>query len=472
MSSLNLNSLVRTASSLRLPPSPKDNGDGTFTLNGYTYDGKAKEVKVTLHDNEDGTITAVQAPIAEELVFTNTYKAEGEIVLEAGKELLGEKALEKDQFTFELRDENGELIDSVKNDADGKVTFKAIGYTQDNIYEKDEETGAYKPREKTSYKYTIQEQIPEGAEEIDKNLYFYKGYTYDGTVHTITVELKDNGDGTIDAKVAGTQGEPGDTGIILTNAYGADGTLKLDAEKIFRNGMLKGGEFTFELIDADGKILQSKQNDAAGNVSFDMITYRIADAAKAPFTYTVREVPGNRTDVKYDGTVYTVTVELKDKGDGTLEVTKKINNGGALKFVNEQLNVETSVTIGGVKVLKGRTLKKDEFKFVLADADGKWVAAATNDAEGNFTFKPVSYKLFDLNGEKAKVYTYSVWEVKGISGLSTRIPRRRVRRPAVKEARPETRLLWESCSEDLDLARLALRYFFGIARRKRMKSKM
>jgi pilin isopeptide linkage protein/LPXTG-motif cell wall-anchored protein len=124
-------------------------------------------------------------------------------------------------------------------------------------------------------------------------------------------------------------------------------------------------------------------------------------------------VPGSRTDVKYDATVYTVTVELKDNGDGTLKVTKKIDNGGELKFVNEQLNVETSVTIGGVKVLKGRTLKKDEFKFVLADADGKWVAAATNDAEGNFTFKPVSYKLFDLNGEKAKVYTYSVWEVKG-----------------------------------------------------------
>ncbi len=275
-----------------IPEGAKDNGDGTFTLNGYTYDGKEKEVKVTLHDNEDGTITAVQAPKAEELVFTNTYKAEGEIVLKAEKKLLGEKALERDQFTFELRDESGKLIDSVKNDADGKVTFKAIGYTQDNIYEKDDETGAYKPREKTSYKYTIREHIPKGAEEVDKNLYFYKGYAYDGTVYTITVELKDN-------------------------------------------------------------------------------------------------------------------------GDGTLEVTKKIDNDGALKFVNEQRNVETSVTIGGVKVLKGRTLKKDEFKFVLADADGKWVSVATNDAEGNFTFKPISYKLSDLNGESAKVYNYSVWEVKG-----------------------------------------------------------
>ena len=84
-------------------------------------------------------------------------------------------------------------------------------------------------------------------------------------------------------------------------------------------------------------------------------------------------------------------------------MTKKIDNGGALKFENEQLNVETSVTIGGVKQLKGQTLKKDQFKFVLADENGKWLDTATNDAEGNFTFKPITYKL----------YSYSVWEVKG-----------------------------------------------------------
>ena len=201
--------------------------------------------------------------------------------------------------------------------------------------------------------------------------------------------------------------------ITVTNAYSATGTLNLEAEKKFKNGKLKEGEFTFELMDAAGKVLQSKKNDAAGNVSFDMITYKLADVAKAPFTYTVREVLGSRTDVKYDATVYTVTVELKDKGDGTLEVTKKIDNGGALKFENEQLNVETSVTIGGVKQLKGQTLKKDQFKFVLADENGKWLDTATNDAEGNFTFKPITYKLSDLNGEKTKVYSYSVWEVKG-----------------------------------------------------------
>ena len=404
------------------------------TLGGVTYDETEHKVTIKVKDKGNGELIAEEgSALIQTEQIKNTYAAAGEIVLNAQKKLSGARKLDKDQFIFELIEvidgEDGKtenVIDTKKNDEEGKVAFDAIGYTQDDIYEYDEAAGGYKLKDKTSYEYRIREVIPDEAVNADGTMYkeaseaekkaggFTKdGYTYDGAVHTITVELTDNGDGTIDAKVAGSETEPGDTGAVFTNAYDADGTLKLDAEKTFKNGTLKGGEFTFELMDADGKVQQSKKNDAAGNVSFDMITYKLADVEKAPFTYTVREVPGNRTDVKYDETVYTVTVELKDKGDGTLEVTKKIDNGGALKFVNEQLNVETSVTIGGVKVLKGRTLKKDEFKFVLADADGKWVAAATNDAEGNFTFKPVSYKLFDLKGEKAKVYTYSVWEVKG-----------------------------------------------------------
>ncbi len=393
---------------------------------GYTYDAEPKTITVTLHDNEDGTIKAEASPKPENVTFHNKYEAKGSIELNAGKILLGERALEKDKFEFELKDDKGKVLQRKKNDADGKVAFDAIEYTQDDIYEYDAATGQYKIKDKTSYEYKIHEVIPDDAVNADGTAYkdaseavkkaggFKKdGYTYDGTEHTITVELTDNGDGTINAKVAGSGDDAGDTGVVITNAYDSDGTLKLNAEKIFKNGTLKGGEFTFELMDAAGKVLQSKKNDAAGNVSFDMITYKLADVAKAPFTYTVREVPGSRTDVKYDTTVYTVTVELKDKGDGTLEVTKKIDNGGALEFENEQLNVETSVTIGGVKQLKGQTLKKDQFKFVLADENGKWLDTATNDAEGNFAFKPITYKLSDLNGEKTKVYSYSVWEVKG-----------------------------------------------------------
>ena len=394
---------------------------------GYTYSEADYTINVTLNDDQAGHIVTSADKDKFELEFTNKYAAEGEIVLHAQKELLGARKLEEGKFNFVLTYPDGKTTQTKPNGADGTVTFDKIEYTQDDIYEYDAKSGEYKLKDKTSYEYKIQEVIPDDAVNADGTAYkdaseavkkaggFKKdGYTYDGTVHTITVELTDKGDGTIEAKVAGSQGEAGDTGVVFTNAYGAAGTLKLDAEKQFKNGKLKGGEFTFKLMDKDGEELQSKTNDAAGNVSFDMITYKLADVANSPFTYTVKEVPGTRTDVKYDdATVYTVKVELKDKGDGTLEVTKEINNGGELKFVNEQLNVETSVTIGGVKELKGQTLKKDQFKFVLADENGKWVDTATNDASGNFTFKPITYKIFDLKGEKSKVYTYGISEVKG-----------------------------------------------------------
>jgi pilin isopeptide linkage protein/LPXTG-motif cell wall-anchored protein len=296
------------------------------------------------------------------------------------------------------------------------VTFDALKYTQDDIYEKDAETGVYSGASTKTYNYTINEVIPEGAtpSKSGGNTFEYKGYTFDATVYTVAVVLKDNGDGTITATAS-----PDAESLAFTNAYGAAGTLKLDAEKTFKNGTLKGDEFTFELKDADGKVLQSKKNDAAGNVSFDLITYKMEDLAKSPFKYTVSEVIGDKEDVKYDNTVYTVTVTLKDNDDGTLSVTKEIEKPQSifkakeLKFVNEQLNVNTSITLGGVKVLQGQTLKANQFKFVLTDENGKKISTARNDADGNFTFKEISYKLSDLNGEAERVYTYKVSEVKG-----------------------------------------------------------
>ena len=398
---------------------------------GYTYSEAVYKIEVTLHDDKAGTIETSADQDKIDLTFTNIYEAEGEIVLNAQKELLGEIALEEGQFTFELKDANGKVIDSKTNAADGSVTFDAIKYTQDDIYEVDPETGVYSGADTKTLTYTISEVIPEGAKDNGDGTFLYNGYTYDGTVYTVDVVLTDNGDGTITAVVAGSEGENGTTEVgtegettegegeaaatdyVFTNAYDAAGTLKLDAEKTFKNGTLKGGEFTFELKDADGNVLQSKKNDAAGKVSFDLITYKTEDVAKAPFTYTVSEVAGTRDDVKYDKTVYTVTASLADNGDGTLSVTKKIDNGGALKFVNEQMNVETSITIGGVKVLKGQDLKAGQFKFIMVDENGRKIDEAKNDADGNFTFDSITYKLSDLKGEKKRVYTYGISEVKG-----------------------------------------------------------
>ena len=76
------------------------------------------------------------------------------------------------------------------------MTFDAIEYTQDDIYVTDE-TGAYTGEVRDQYRYTINEVIPEGAEDNGDGTFSFEGYTYDGTVYSITVILTDNGDGTI-----------------------------------------------------------------------------------------------------------------------------------------------------------------------------------------------------------------------------------------------------------------------------------
>ena len=84
--------------------------------------------------------------------------------------------------------------------------------------------------------------------------------------------------------------------------------------------------------------------------------------------------------MKYDETIYKITVTLKDNGKGKLDVTKVIDNGGKLKFVNEQRSAETSITLGGVKTLEGQEMKSGMFSFVLKDQSGKWVGSARYEA--------------------------------------------------------------------------------------------
>ena len=387
------------------------------TKDGYTYSKENYTITVTLHDNMDGTITATADKKPEDCVFHNTYEATGKIELPALKKLIGERALEEGQFTFKLKNEAGDVLSTKTNGADGSVLFDAIEYTQDDIYDVDEK-GVYSGADTKTYNYTISEEIPEGAVDNGDGTFFLNGYTYDGTVYNVAVVLTDNGDGTITAVVAGTEDgadagdtETGDTEYVFANAYDANGTLKLDARKVFDHGVIKGGEFTFELKDAEGEVLQTKTNDAKGNVSFEMLTYDMKDLAGAPYTYTVSEVIGKDANIEYDKTVYTVTVDLADNGDGTLKVTKKIDNGGELVFTNKQLNVQTSIKLGGIKVLKGKDLKKGQFTFVLSDESGKNVMKAKNDANGNFTFDEITYKLEDLKGEKKKVYIYGISEI-------------------------------------------------------------
>ena len=399
-------------------------GSKTYTIvekagdaDGYTYDAVEREVKVTLKDKANGTIEATANKSGEDITIENKYEADGEIQLTAKKELVGRK-LAADQFTFELldkdekpvKDKDGNPI-TAKNDADGNITFPKVYFTQDDL---DEETG------KGEVKFKIKETAGDNS-----------AYTYSDAVYTVTVSLEDKGDGTIKA----TADISGDD-IKFSNAYKAAGSIPLKAEKKLEGRTLKGGQFTFELLDADGNAVKDQngdpitaKNDASGQVVFGLITYSEADIDKSPITYKIIETNENKPGYTYDGSEKTVKVTLTEDGHGKITAVAdygKDEDDNALEAAQFSNSYKASgnIVLNAKKKLTGRKLAAEQFTFELLDKDKNPVKdkdgnpiTAKNDADGNVVFPELSYTQDDL--EKASGTAEIKYYIKEKKGTNT-----------------------------------------------------
>lgn len=379
------------------------------TVDGIAYSKNVAEVTVTVTPNKRGELSAavkVTWSEADETEFKNVYTAEpveSSVTdkIDVTKSLTG-RDLTAGEFSFELREikgEDSELIATVKNAADGKVTFSAIKYT---------EIGQH------TYKLY---EVKGNAGGID----------YDDAVYTIVTTIADNGKGQLvathelkDAKDVKS--------IEFKNAYTTNATeaslagiKNLQVDDALTPADITG-KFTFTVTGEEGAPMPastSVHNDVDGKVDFGKITFTLDDLNKAvgekpekrehTFTYTVTEsgeVAGVTNDAKLSREVsFTVT----DDGKGNLRVSRKPDGDAAFTFTNTYnvTPVETSVTeqITATKVLTGRDLKEGEFSFELVEGD-KVVATGTNDAEGNITMSAVKYT-------EAGEHTYTLREVNG-----------------------------------------------------------
>ena len=177
-----------------------ESGDVTGVAND-----SAKTVTVTVEDNGDGTLKITNSNDSAPFSFVNTYSAAGEVELTAQKVLEGRDMTAEDSFTFELRKENGELVETKTvtgpgTDNELAVTFGKISYTLADLGT--DEDG--NPKE-TKVKYVIRE-----VKGTDGSL------TYATNEETVTVTLKVNADdpSVIDA----TPDKNGDK-VKFTNKY-------------------------------------------------------------------------------------------------------------------------------------------------------------------------------------------------------------------------------------------------------------
>lgn len=376
------------------------------TIDGIAYSGNVAEITVTVKPNKKGELSADVKATSGETEFKNAYATnpvESSVTSQIAvtKSLTG-RDLTVGEFSFELReikDEDSELIETVKNAADGKVTFSAIKYT---------EIGQH------TYK----------LHEVKGNS---GGIDYDDAVYTIVTTIADNGKGQLvathelkDAKDVKS--------IEFKNAYTTNATeaslagiKNLQVDDALTPADITG-KFTFTVTGEEGAPMPastSVHNDVDGKVDFGKITFTLDDLNKAvgekpekrehTFTYTVTEsgeVAGVTNDAKPSREVsFTVT----DDGKGNLRVSRKPDGDAAFTFTNTYnvTPVETSVTdqITANKVLTGRELKEGEFSFELVEGD-KVVATGTNDASGNITMGAVKYA-------KPGKYPYTLREVNG-----------------------------------------------------------
>ena len=195
----------------------------------------------------------------------------------------------------------------------------------------------------------------------------------------------------------------GQEGVIKTISNKRNSTkAQIQAIKKLTGRAMKAGEFEFDLFnDKTNKVVETVTNDADGNINFAELTFDKAGT----YNYHIVEKKANTTEkgVTYDANPVGVTVTVTADAEGKLSAAVAYENDDKT-FENTYAAEKTSAPIEVTKVLTGRTLKADEFEFVLKnDTDGSEVQKVKNTADGKITFAPIEYT-------KAGTYKYTIVE--------------------------------------------------------------
>ena len=409
---------------------------------GITPTASSFTVNVVVTDNNDGTLSVAVAYPQDSnntLSFVNTYEAE-----EVPLSISGKKQIDNGgwadaptladiagKYTFTLTgvDEDGNnaplpgnATDSVtaNNDASGSVDFGTITYTLENVFGAEEAAADTADVEAADVDASTEGVEATEDTETNEGIETYAGversktFTYtieeagdvDGIsndeAQTFKVTVTDNGQGKLTVATDPATGSL----FSFTNTYSVteegstptDGSLTLSKTLTGRD--MSDGEFSFEMVGTSDNAKDMKATGVnaaaidgeAGSVALSPITF------KEPGTYEfqIREVNNKLGGVDYDASTLTAKAEVSSDGAGKMliEWTVFDANGNEVTektFNNTYTAKDTSVVLGGTKVLDGRALAEGEFQFKLADADGNEIQTVSNDAKGGFTFDKITY---------------------------------------------------------------------------------
>lgn len=339
------------------------------SLGGVTYDLNPRNVTVKVTDNGEGQLVAeITGDVNDQdkVVITNTYSAtQVSKTIDVTKVLEG-RDLVAGEFTFLLyaADENYNILPgnplTATNTAGGAVSFYMTYNTPGD------------------YHYVLREDVsvPKG------------GVTFDDTHYNVRVVVYDDGEGALHASVfVENNARSPITDVVFTNHYTAQPVaVAVDATKVLLGKTLEDGQFTFRLTDsATGQLLQEVKNLADGTIPFTNLTFY----KEGTYTYLVEEVMDETdTDIMYDRTVYTLTVDVADNDEGQLVARKTLGvQGGnaapaAITFTNFYLStvdINIQKTVISSRANQYRSPEGFEFSVMY---EGNELAKLESDADG------------------------------------------------------------------------------------------
>ena len=281
-----------------------------------------------------------------------------------------DRTLKANEFTFLLKDQAGTLIDTKTNGENGDILFNPVSFN-----------------EAGTFTYTIAEQKPATPESA---------ITYDETVHTVTVTVTKDATGQLNADVQydGKKNVPTFTNTYTPPTPPTPSEKQITTSKILEGRDLQGGEFSFNLLDENGTVLQTKQNAADGTVTFDAIAY--TEAMIGTHKYTIKEVvPADQANIQYDEGQVDVTVTVtKDEASNAIQAV--VSYGEKKTFINKVIP-PTPPTID-IPELKLYTLKVRK-----VDEKGDFLAGAV-------------FGLFEADGVTPVANPYGQGQAQAISG--------------------------------------------------------
>ena len=375
------------------------NEAGTFTYTiveqkpatpeaAITYDESVHTVTVTVTKDATGQLNAdVQYDGKKDTpTFTNTYtpptpptpvpptvkpttaqfKAKKVLAINGSSD----RTLKANEYTFLLKDQAGTLVDTKTNGENGDILFNPVSFN-----------------EAGTFTYTIVEQKPATPESA---------ITYDESVHTVTVTVTKDATGQLNADVQydGKKDTPTFTNTYTPPTPPTPSEKQITTSKILEGRDLQGGEFSFNLLDENGTVLQTKQNAADGTVTFDAIAY--TEAMIGTHKYTIKEVvPADKANIQYDEGQVDVTVTVtKDEASNAIQAV--VAYGDKKTFINKVIP-PTPPTIDTPE------LKLYTLKVRKVDEKGDYLAGAV-------------FGLFEADGVTPVANPYGQGQAQAISG--------------------------------------------------------